>query len=332
MRRARTVDSDRRPSGTAAREIVEFALRAPSVHNTQPWRWRIGDGRLDLYADRDRQLSVADPLGRNLAISCGAALEYAVVGAAAAQWQSVVDLLPDPDDPDHLAVLRLSPGPVNRRALADASLLSARRTDRRRLIPWPVPHGLLEAVAGRASVGIASTVILAALPDRLGVELLVSRALATERADRLLVEEQSRWVAAGRPDGVPPENARPSDGDLRPGSPSRYDAPPLDDESQLVTAPLDGLLVILSEDDSPHGWIDAGRTLCRAWVAALDHDLSVVPLSQVIEVAETRAALRADVLDVDPWPQLLLRVGWQELARSPLPSTPRRGVEDVLMA
>ena len=64
---------------------VEHALRAPSVHNTQPWRWRIdpADGVVELHADRGRQLTATDPDGRDLLISCGAALGHLAVALRA---------------------------------------------------------------------------------------------------------------------------------------------------------------------------------------------------------------------------------------------------------
>ena len=62
------------------------ALQAPSVFNTQPWRWRIDGDALELRADRDRQLTVADPDGRLLLLSCGAALHHVRVALAAAGW------------------------------------------------------------------------------------------------------------------------------------------------------------------------------------------------------------------------------------------------------
>ena len=72
--------TDRSPAG------VELACRAPSVHNTQPWAWRLRPDGVDLYADHQRRLSVADPVGRELTISCGAALHHFQVAARAMGW------------------------------------------------------------------------------------------------------------------------------------------------------------------------------------------------------------------------------------------------------
>ncbi len=54
--------------------VVAMAGRAPSVHNTQPWRFAIHDSAIDLLADTSRLLPSIDPDGRELMISCGAAL------------------------------------------------------------------------------------------------------------------------------------------------------------------------------------------------------------------------------------------------------------------
>src|SRR3954471_17451638 len=82
---------------------VEAAIRAPSVHNTQPWGFRITNGRIDVFADRTRQLRVSDPDGRALRVSCGAAIFNLRLGLAHVGFASEVRLRPDPDDADLLA-------------------------------------------------------------------------------------------------------------------------------------------------------------------------------------------------------------------------------------
>jgi len=133
-RTAPTLDVD---TVTAA---LEVAVRAPSIHNTQPWRWRLDAGGLALRADRSRQLAVADPDGHSLLISCGATLRLAELALRAAGWRIATTILPDPDDPDLLATVR----PLGRVAEPAARLAAAvdaalcRRSDRRPFAPQPV--------------------------------------------------------------------------------------------------------------------------------------------------------------------------------------------------
>ena len=84
-------------------DILTLACRAPSVHNTQPWRWRVHGDRLDLFADYRRQLVYADPARRDLLVSCGAALHHLQVVCAGLGWAARVHRLPDPSDERHVA-------------------------------------------------------------------------------------------------------------------------------------------------------------------------------------------------------------------------------------
>ena len=87
--------------------LVRYAVLAPSTHNTQPWLFRVRGDALELFADRSRALPIADPSGRELTISCGAALQFARMAARNLKREASVELLPDPDEPDLLARLRL---------------------------------------------------------------------------------------------------------------------------------------------------------------------------------------------------------------------------------
>jgi hypothetical protein len=102
------VDADDGP-GPGLCECVAAAVAAPSVHTTQPWLFRPGRGGIDLYADRDRQLRVIDPSGRELAISIGAAAFNLRVAILARGRTPVQRLLPAPDVPDLLVRITLGP-------------------------------------------------------------------------------------------------------------------------------------------------------------------------------------------------------------------------------
>jgi hypothetical protein len=80
-----SIDVDRRtyaPSAALA-EAARVAGFAPSLHNTQPWRWQVNGAALELYADPIRQLTGIDPGGRLMVLSCGAALHHARIALAA---------------------------------------------------------------------------------------------------------------------------------------------------------------------------------------------------------------------------------------------------------
>ena len=149
---------------------VEHALRAPSVHNTQPWRWRITQDAVQLHADWNRHLVATDPDRRDLVLSCGAALHHFLVALAANGMPAQVERLPDVDNSGHLATVTVGSGTAH---AADPSLFPAitrRRTDRRRMSHRPVPaehlQELIEA-ARRAGALVAFRSAASAMRERL---------------------------------------------------------------------------------------------------------------------------------------------------------------------
>src|SRR5215218_1282576 len=90
-----------------AERVVAVAVRAPSLHNSQPWMFTLRAGALELRADLSRHLRGTDPDGRQMLISCGAALFGARLGVRALGYLPDVDLLPDPSEPDLVARVRL---------------------------------------------------------------------------------------------------------------------------------------------------------------------------------------------------------------------------------
>jgi hypothetical protein len=321
------------PTSAQLRRVLELACRAPSVHNSQPWLWRIvDDTTLELYADRTRQLPVADPDGRNLLISCGAALHHVQEAAKVLGLSTRVEL---PDAASrHELVARIELG-AGRRPPVDAAdrllALEQRCTDRRRFTSWPVPEtrltGLAEAAAGWGAYAIPVTDATA----RFRAELLLERAMTVQAADRRLTEEQASWVEHSRVDGVPASHAVPARSGRLPERPNRFVIEPGGNDTSRAVESSDGLMAICTGHDDEASWLKAGQTLSALWLQATRADLSIVPLSQVIEVPETRRALHEDVFAGMAHPQLLLRVGWQEIARTTLPRTPRRPLDEVLL-
>lgn len=292
--------SGTQPEPVPVRSIVEHARRAPSVQNTQPWRWRATDDGLELWADWSRHLEFSDPDGRNLMISCGAALHHTLVAARALGWTAVVDHLPDARK-NHL-LARVSLRPV-RPLPADSGVwlrsIADRCTDRRRFTPWPVPEARLRRLTASAQHHGAEVLVLTDKPARHRLDLLIGRAMLTQEHDFRVREEQEHWLNRLGGERHPVERT-------------------------------DGILVIGTTSDGPMSWLNAGETLSALWLEATIQGFSVVPLSQVVEVEETRVALRHEVLLGRLEGQVVVRIGWQEIGRSDLDPTRRRSVEDLL--
>jgi nitroreductase len=317
------------PTSAVLRRVVELAQRAPSVHNTQPWRWRGSGGTLELYADRSRQLTLGDPDGRDLVISCGAVLHHLQVVAGALGWETSVERLPGASPPELLARVELSSGTPPRDADALLEAVERRCTDRRRFTSWPVPDERLTHLAAQATAWRSRALPLTDMSERFRAELLVNRAFDRQAKDREMQAEQAAWVDHGATDGVP-SAVLPAPQELLARRSSRFTTGLLDDIGGRELEGSDGLIVICALDDDVEAWLHAGEALSAMWLTATTQGLSVVPLSQVIELAETRDALRLEVLGGLAHPLILVRVGWQAISRSQLPRTPRLPIDEVL--
>jgi nitroreductase len=312
--------------------VIEFACRAPSVHNTQPWLWRVvGGTTLELYADRSRQLTVADPDGRNLVISCGAALQHAQEAAKALGLSTKVELPEPPTRHELLARIECSVHHPPRDAAELLLTLEQRCTDRRRFTSWPVPDERLTKLAEAASGWGAYAIPITDVTARFRAELLMERAMTVQASDKRFADEQATWIERIRLDGVPSATATPQTSARLDERPNRFRGGAGTPGSSRIVETSDGLIAICTVHDDQTSWLQTGQTLSALWLQATRAGLSIVPLSQVIEVPETRTALRDDVFAGRARPQLLLRVGWQEIARTTLPRTPRRPLDNVLL-
>ncbi|SDH60914.1 Nitroreductase family protein [Lentzea fradiae] len=320
------------PDEKTLQAAVAIACRAPSVHNSQPWRWEVGRHSLHLYADRGRGLPAVDPLGADLVISCGAALHHLRVGLAALGWRAVVHRLPNPDEPDHLAAIEFAPADPAASHIALAAAIPRRRTDRRAFSSWAVPEGIIGQLVSRA---LAEGVEAQEVTGRARDELLIAiaKAAAVQEADPEYRAEIREWtgVYPGASAGVPAASI--------PMGPTQYGnlqmrkfAPgELTQTDRLEPSEDAGSLLVLStSSDDQLSRLRAGEATSAVLLEATSAGLASCPLSQPLEVVETRDLIRDQVLGGSTCPQLVVRVGWAGFNADPLPPTPRRPVIDVL--
>jgi hypothetical protein len=313
------------------RDIVWLACRAPSVHNTQPWRWRIQGERVDLFADYRRQLVYADPGRRDLLISCGAALHHLQVACAGLGWAARVHRLPDASDERHVASVLLRPRPASS---ADRDLLDAlrrRRTDRRRFTSWPVPPERLNTLASVGSSWGAQVLPVPGEATKEQLRRLTRRADIVQRRNERYVAELAAWTDGSQAEGIPVghrpvrRGADPDEAVHR-----RFPGGTLSEGDSGPGSAEDGMLLVCTSSDDAISRVRAGEALSAVWLRATLENVSLVPLSQAVEVEETRRELQTRILGDLAFPQILLRVGWPASSAAELAATPRRPLDEVL--
>ena len=230
------------------------------------------------------------------------------MAADALGWSAAVSVLPDPDQPNLLARLDLVPSAPSRHAPKLLQAIDRRCTDRRRFTSWPVPEEPLTTWQPRRRPEVLAHSPSATSPSGFHAELLINRALDVQDANGLLTHEQQSWIDHGGVDGVP-RGALPLPRDVRSRRPSRFVTGLVDDMGGGEVGAPDGLVVLCAPADDPLAWLTAGEGLSALWLAATAEGLSVVPISQVIEVAETRAAFELEVLGGLARPLVVIRVG-----------------------
>jgi nitroreductase len=309
--------------------VVWAAALAPSIHNTQPWRFVTGGDQLDLYADRSRQLAVLDPTGRQLHVSCGGALEHARVAARSLGIDAGWELLPDPADPDHLACLTLRPGPAASAAeLAMAEAALKRHTYRGRFQQLPVSPAVLDLLREAVEHEEAALRLVTSPDELVELEVLLSRADAEELKDPEYVAELAHWTAPQEGGGIPSTSLDPAVGagsslQLRRFGDGPASAAPLVVDPPAVDHP--SVAVLVTQADTARDWLVAGQALSALLLVAAEHDVLAQPLGQLTDKNSYRNRL-SHALGIVGSPQLALRLGH---APSPPPSTPRRSVSEI---
>lgn len=301
------------------------AIRAPSLHNSQPWLFRIRGSEVEVYADPARRLQVLDPDGREQLISVGAAVFTLRLALRRAGYASDVTLFPRPDDADLVATVTMTHSAmVTPDVAALAAAIPHRHTSRWPFAQRSVPADVLDHL--RDAARWEGAVLAEAGPAARDAILSMVRS-----ADRLLHarpgyrDEVTRWTGGGlRPDGVPGWAVGPWDA---------LEYVPIRDFAELSPLPRPSaefepdptILVLASAGDRRCDWVRAGQALQRVLLAATRKGLATTPLSQPVEVPAVRRLL------LDPRAgltvQMVLRIGYGRQAGR----TPRRSLSDVLL-
>lgn len=322
----------------AVEAALTVAIRAPSIHNTQPWAWQLTPAGLVLRADRARQLTVADPDGHSLLVSCGAAAYLTELSLRAAGWQVEFTLLPDSSDPDALASFRVT-GRQDPDDAAGTEVAAAlrRRSDRRPFASRRIPPGIAEDLQAEASDHAAHVHLPIREDERIDLAVAVSWADRVERNDESYTAEMNRWLrdpeVNAMVDGVPAQ-AIPH----VPADALRHTDVPLRDFEVGVTGKLlidrdvdekPLIAVVITDGDRPIDHLHSGWAMMRLMIAAEVRGLSTCVLSQAVDFAAFRTRVQG-LMGWIGYPQIMMRMGYPTAPLDELVATPRREAAAVL--
>jgi len=317
-----------------ARYVVARAVWAPSVHNTQPWRFTAGGQQISLYTDTGRRLAVADPDGREMMISCGAALFSVRLALRSLGYIPRTCVLPGPAQPELVARVswpeRADADEFERRL---SGHLLTRRTHRGAFDPEPLPSGLLAALRAAAERDGTALRVVADGGRRAALAAAVENAENELRLGGERLRELARWTPAPGSacrDGVP-ATAYPARAErTEPHFPGRdfarghgWGVPPLSAAGSRRAAGVAGLLTTTA--DRPADWVNAGQALQRILLTASTAGAAVALHSQPLELPWLREFIRTQLSD-DAYPHLVLRFGLV----TQVAVSVRRDPEDVL--
>lgn len=311
------------------KDAVRLACRAPSLYNSQPWQWLTNGADLQLFLDPGRVMLV-DRLHREALVGCGAVLDHLRVAMAAVGWQAHVDRFPNPDEPNHLAAISFTPlahVTDDQRRRAGAILL--RRTDR---LPFKPPLKWQSFEPQLHSIVAGDAVDLDVMSDDVRPQLVDAYHLAESLRlyDSLYHAELDWWTAPFEAsEGISYDSL------LTAAESDRVDVrrvfPLVHHRERRTDVPTDyaKTLVLSTESDSAADVLACGEVLSAVLLECTMAGLATCTLTYLTELRVTRDLI-AGLLDYDRLPQVLVRVGVAPTTEEVPPSTPRRGLDEVL--
>lgn len=310
-------------------EAVALACHAPSVHNSQPWRWVADGSVLHLFADRERLVPAIDSSGREMFLSCGAVLDHLRIAMAAAGWDTAVTRFPDPTDSDHLAAAEFSPSSgVDATQHRRAEAILRRRTDR---LPLAAPRGWAALESSLRSLVEGHAMMLAVVPDDARPQLAeASRLTESIRRQDPTYQSELRWWTSPfeLEQGIPP-SARVSASEAgRVDVARNFPTTGYGDRRGRVGADHSRIIVLSTPADSKSEVLRCGEVLSTALLDCTAAGLATCTLTHLTEISQSRRLI-SQLTGQPGQPQVLVRVGQTPATGGHLRPTPRRPLSEV---
>jgi hypothetical protein len=322
--------SDTTVTSDVIKAAVMLACRAPSLHNSQPWRWVTDGATVHLFVDPHRIMYSADRRGREAIISCGAVLDHFRVAMAAAGWRTHVERFPDPNNPHHLASVELTPADVvtgaDRRR---ANAIVLRRTDR---LPMAAPADWDSLESALRAVVDDDVAHLDVIADDARPQLYEASQLtdALRLYDSAYHDELNWWTAPFESvEGIPHSSLVSAAETERVSAGRTFPVVPHGDRRSGIPEDASKVVVLSTDGDTRADALGSGEMLSRVLLECAAAGMATCTITHLTELATSRHIV-ATLIEGTAWPQVLIRIGVIPRTELVPPPTPRRPLSDVL--
>ena len=305
--------------------LLKYAILAPSSHNTQPWKFSVGEDEIRIFADQTRGLKVADPDQQELYISVGCALENLLIAAEHFNYGHQVTYFPKSDQEELVAIVKFKPQDqqVPLRDPALFNVIPTRHTNRKFYEERFIPQTDLQRLQNCC---VEKGIWLHMTDDmeiKRKVDELIIRGDVIQFSDPAYREELGYWIGQGV-FGTPWLLSKI--GELAITYMNMGKGQAKKDSKVLMSAPI--LAALSSRMNDRKSQVKIGQVFERLCLMATLLKISVHPMNQILEIPELKTEVGKLIPMPDVFPQLTFRMGYAEPEKE---CTPRRPLEEVLI-
>lgn len=302
--------------------LINYAILAPSSHNTQPWIFNVSDDEIQVYADRSKWLSVADADKREMYLSLGCALENLIISAEHFGYNCTLSYFPGEEDNVAAVSFQAATRKPSHSPLFHA--ITARKTNRNPYELLAISREDLEALSRYSSDPDAAVYLSDSSEAKNEFLDLVVEANGVLYSDINYKSELGRWLGLGvmGPTGFEAKLAQMAVAFLDVGPEETQK-----DADLINSTPYIGFICTAKNDSISS--LKAGRALERFWLAATSLGISLQPMSQPLEVPQIKAKLAA-LLPADSEMSVVQQTFRLGYARAEAEHSNRRPLDEVL--
>jgi nitroreductase len=313
--------------------IIDFATKAASSHNTQPWKFTVEGHYIKLYPDFTRSLPVADADRHELYISIGCALENLIIAATQFGYKATVGY--DLNGNDEHILIHLYEDETCTPSLLYDSILQ-RHVNRSVYTADEIPDEVLLMLFG---ITVEKNVEVSIITDQETIKTLADfteEAALQQYSDPAFKQELLKWMRFNDRQAIQTKDGLRS---ASVGSPSvapgvgkfmfeHFVSPRKEAIRAKRLLEKSPMVVLFScSSNTKENWVKVGQSFERFALAATAYGLAYAPMNMSCEVAGIRKRMKHFLHLREKEPLLLIRVGY---AQKTMPPSYRRRVEEII--